>query len=160
MTNGSRRKSSTTSLSPGEFLSSLAAAARENPLPAALFGLGALWVLGRDAVEASASDDDDVPQRKTKSRKGSRRGHTTRQRIVETAAAAEQGFGELWEEQPLLVGAMGLAVGAGLGVLLPTTHIESEVLGPQAEALAAETKSFVAEKAAQARDFARNVGTK
>ncbi len=57
---------------------------------------------------------------------------------------AQSGITDFWEEQPLVVGAVGLAIGAGLASLFPATAVETEILGPQAERLAATTKRFIA----------------
>jgi hypothetical protein len=42
---------------------------------------------------------------------------------------AQSGFAHMREEQPLVVGAIGLAVGAALGAALPKTETEDEWLG-------------------------------
>lgn len=44
------------------------------------------------------------------------------------------GFGRLMEEQPLLVGAMGIAVGAALGAALPRSESEDRLLGETSDA--------------------------
>jgi hypothetical protein len=75
-----------------------------------------------------------------------------------TAATALQNTGAKWgtnlsdlfDRQPLLLGAMGLAIGAGIASSIPTTEAEKKVMG--------ETSNFirdtVTEKAAQVKDMA------
>lgn len=46
-----------------------------------------------------------------------------------TAASAARGVGQLTEAQPLLFGALGLALGAALGAVLPRTQAEDQLLG-------------------------------
>jgi hypothetical protein len=75
-----------------------------------------------------------------------------------TAATALQNTGAKWgtnlsdlfDRQPLLLGAMGLAIGVGIASSIPTTEAEKKVMG--------ETSDFVrdtmTEKAAQVKDMA------
>jgi ElaB/YqjD/DUF883 family membrane-anchored ribosome-binding protein len=89
-----------------------------------------------------------------------------------TARLRDRG-GELWRDQPLIVGAVGLAVGALLGALLPSTEQEDAVMGEtrdklvdQARALgegalhgATETATDMADAATQAVADRATVGT-
>jgi hypothetical protein len=55
------------------------------------------------------------------------------------ASAALRGqLGESLERQPLLLGAIGLAIGAGLASVLPATETERELMGEKASALREE----------------------
>ena len=58
------------------------------------------------------------------------------------ASAALRGqLGDSIERQPLLLGAIGLAIGAGLASVLPATDTERELMGEQAQALRKEVTS-------------------
>jgi hypothetical protein len=46
------------------------------------------------------------------------------------ANRAREGFNTLLEEQPITLGALGLAVGAAIGAMLPSTEQEDRLLGP------------------------------
>lgn len=49
--------------------------------------------------------------------------------VQEQATRAREGASQLLQDQPLIVGALGLAVGAVLGALLPSTRREDELMG-------------------------------
>jgi ElaB/YqjD/DUF883 family membrane-anchored ribosome-binding protein len=58
------------------------------------------------------------------------------------AASASRGLGQLTEAQPLLFGALGLALGAALGAVLPRTRAEDQLMG--------ETRDTVADRVGEA----------
>jgi hypothetical protein len=53
---------------------------------------------------------------------------------------AKERVGTVQEEQPLLIGALGIAIGAGLGALLATTRRENELLGGLRDNLVGKAK--------------------
>ena len=55
----------------------------------------------------------------------------TGQRMRMESQRVRHGFETLLEEQPLLVGAFGLALGAALGAAFPRTEVEDRMLGEQ-----------------------------
>jgi hypothetical protein len=70
-----------------------------------------------------------------------------RDRMSQTASTAQaqanrarEGFNTLLEEQPMILGAVGLAVGAAIGAMLPSTEQEDRLLGP------ARDKTFFTDK--------------
>jgi hypothetical protein len=75
-----------------------------------------------------------------------------------TAATALQNTGAKWgtnlsdlfDRQPLLLGAMGLAIGAGIASSIPTTEAEKKVMGETSDFI----RDTVTEKAAQVKDMA------
>jgi hypothetical protein len=75
-----------------------------------------------------------------------------------TAATALQNTGTKWgtnlsdlfDRQPLLLGAMGLAIGAGIASSIPTTEAEKKVMGETSDFI----RDTVTEKAAQVKDMA------
>jgi hypothetical protein len=61
---------------------------------------------------------------------------------------------EMLDEQPLLLGAIGLAIGAGIAASLPSTRIESEYLGQTADELKAQAAAFVGQQTEQIHTMA------
>jgi len=57
------------------------------------------------------------------------------------------------EEQPLVAGALGIAAGALIGALLPSTSVEDKLIGERAD----DVKSTMTDKAAQASSEAASV---
>ncbi|MDA9441767.1 hypothetical protein XH98_22315 [Bradyrhizobium sp. CCBAU 51745] len=171
------------------FFDSLLAAARENPLSAALIGAGALWLLVGDekikgAARSAANVASDVvdtsasnlraaasglqrtaapPTAPEFDHEGSDAGGTIRSAAgsaadtmsdaaegvrdhfeegvayarerfanvgtAETLAKAQSSLGEIMERQPLVIGAIGLAIGAALAGAFRTSQIEDEYIG-------------------------------
>ncbi len=56
-------------------------------------------------------------------------------RVSRTAQSAARSAADTMREQPLLVAALGLAAGAAMAALFPTTDVERRTLGPAADAL-------------------------
>ncbi|MBX5461678.1 MAG: DUF3618 domain-containing protein [Steroidobacteraceae bacterium] len=69
------------------------------------------------------------------------------------ARRAGEGFNDLLYEQPLLVGALGVAVGALIGAALPTTETEDRALGDTRDRLMQRAKDVGAEQYSKAREF-------
>ena len=67
---------------------------------------------------------------------------------------AQEGFGKVLEEQPLVLGAVGLAVGALLGSLLPSTRREDETFGPTRDQVLAAAREEGDRVARRAEDVA------
>ena len=55
---------------------------------------------------------------------------------------AHRTFGDMVTEQPLLLGATGLIIGAALGAVLPNTSYENELIGDTRDDLARTVKDF------------------
>jgi len=84
-------------------------------------------------------------------------------RIIETASTAHsqakrarEGLNTLLQEQPIILGALGLAVGAALGAVLPSTEHEDRLLGPVRDKTISQIKERGAEAYEQVRDTAEN----
>jgi ElaB/YqjD/DUF883 family membrane-anchored ribosome-binding protein len=84
-------------------------------------------------------------------------------RMNETASTAQaqakrasEGFNTLLEEQPIIVGALGLAVGAAIGALLPSTEQEDRYLGPARDKTISQIKEQGAEVYERVRETAES----
>lgn len=188
----------------GDFATALQDAVRENPISAALVGMGVLWMfMGgsntslfggagrksifrtamqgadrmqgavRDAAEnansiadvfqkASAGATDAVSSVYGAATDGASRTveaisdatKATATAMQDTGAqfgsTVQQNLSDLFERQPLLLGAVGLAIGAGIASSIPITEAEKNVMG-QASGLIRDT---VLEKVAHVKDMA------
>lgn len=200
-----------TSSTSRSFLDDLGSAVQANPVPAALIGMGALWMLmggGRTTAAAallangaSRAGDMLAPVGTALKSGTSKIGETVSgiataasdavgqaagtagEAITEAAgrvatSAAETGkqvgaqssaatgsaanlignvqgnLAETFERQPLLVGAIGLAIGAALATAFPVTRTEQEMVGDQAAAVKRNVEEFVSEQAGNLGDVA------
>jgi ElaB/YqjD/DUF883 family membrane-anchored ribosome-binding protein len=72
------------------------------------------------------------------------------------ANRARDGFNTLLEEQPIILGALGLAVGAAIGAMLPSTEQEDRLLGPARDKTFSQIKERGSEVYEQVREKAEN----
>lgn len=117
-----------------EFVSNLGEQAKNNPMPVALVGIGLAWLM-------ASSKQPQSP--------GSMNTSQIRERTSGAVQSAQQqierargGIESMLREQPLALGAIGLAVGAMLAAAAPRTRQEDELMG--------EARDRLAEKAAAA----------
>jgi hypothetical protein len=64
---------------------------------------------------------------------------------------------ELFEAQPLALGAIGLAIGAGIAAALPPSEVEAAYLGETSDTVKAKAAEFAAEQTARATMVAQDV---
>jgi hypothetical protein len=187
------------------FVRDLGEAARQNPLSAALIGMGAMWLFtgGRtveraqefvrrsgferipdaanDAFEAARttvkSGTDAIGERVVSATGALREvsaytlDSATRFGRDYAEAASEYvssmpGSGaemfytvrsnltDVFKAQPLALGAIGLAIGAGIAAALPPSEVEATYLGETSDAVKAKAAEFAAEKTARATTVA------
>jgi hypothetical protein len=67
-------------------------------------------------------------------------------------------FQNLFEEQPLIVGALGVALGAAIGAALPRTEQEDRILGEMRDSTISALKDRGAQAYEQVRDTVDRVG--
>ncbi|GAB3537701.1 hypothetical protein GCM10027343_01510 [Noviherbaspirillum agri] len=86
-------------------------------------------------------------------------GHGARERLGAIGERSQQSYyrtrdnvSHMVEEQPLVLGAVGLAVGALLGAMLPGTRREDEMMGDKRDQLVGRAKETLREQAASAKD--------
>ena len=109
----------------------------------------------RDTVRSAR---DSVRSARATLHRASDRTRDTYDRARSSMANVRASAADMIEDQPLLLGALGLAVGAGLGASLPRTRAEDELMGDTRDDLmhgAAERAREYTDRAADtARDFA------
>ena len=102
-----------------------------------------------------------APQRPTTAeRLGAKAGQlaqAARDQAAQAADATRDSARRLADEQPLVVAALGVAVGAVLGAMLPRTRREDELLGDTRDELLGSARSTLREQAGQLREPAERV---
>jgi hypothetical protein len=88
-------------------------------------------------------------------RKGNARHAMPNAAAAGMAGAMQDNLKETFARQPLLLGAIGLAVGAGMAAGLPGTKIESEFAGDTADRVTAQVKEFASEQVDRVTDTAK-----
>jgi hypothetical protein len=187
------------------FVRDLGEAARQNPLSAALIGMGVLWLFtggrtmeragefvrssGFDRIPDAANDAfesarstaksgvDSIGERVTSAKDALRESSAgaldsaTRvgRDYADTAsdymrsmprAAAElfdtvhSNLSDVFRAQPLALGAIGLAIGAGIAAALPPSEVEAAYLGETSDTVKAETAEFATEQTTRATEVA------
>jgi hypothetical protein len=187
----------------GDFVSGLQDAVRQNPVSAALIGMGVLWMFaGGSRITAAAallspagramaagigaglqtSADAAGSATETLSGAASRAADTVRETMADVAATVgntasqaydsakgavtdsasgvkgnfrggtgaaagmagtlQENLKDTFERQPLLLGAIGLAIGAGMAAAVPRSQLETEYAGDAAEKVTAQAKEF------------------
>lgn len=72
---------------------------------------------------------------------------------------ARENLSELFRAQPLALGAIGLAIGAGIAAALPATDVETEYLGEASDNLKEQAVDFASEQVTRAKTVAEDVVT-
>ena len=79
---------------------------------------------------------------------------TARQQAVHYGHRAEETFMDTLDREPLIIGALGIAVGAAVGAALPSTPIEDRYVGPLRDRALDEGKTRAREGMRQAKEVA------
>jgi ElaB/YqjD/DUF883 family membrane-anchored ribosome-binding protein len=74
------------------------------------------------------------------------------------ARRAREGFDNLLEDQPLILGALGVALGAVIGAMLPATEQEDRLFGPLRDKTMSEVKQRGQESYNQVRESVSRAG--
>ena len=138
----------------------------ENPGPSILIGAGLAWLfvnrertksqalptrLKEKAVHAKESTETTLSHaREATSEKVGEARQATSARFESTKLKVQSGYNKLREENPLALGACALAAGLAIGLLLPSTRREDELMGEHRDSLLDQAKRIVEE----ARDAA------
>lgn len=84
--------------------------------------------------------------------------HGARDSLLHQKDRAVQGYHYLLRENPLALGAIGIAVGALLGATLPSTEPENRMMGEASDHLADKARDAVQTGADKARDVMHDMG--
>lgn len=190
------------------FVRDLGEAARQNPLSAALIGMGVLWLFtggravqrasdlversgldripdvagetfetarsnlrsgadamgdrvmsAKDALQESSTDAFDTVARfgRQQAEAASDYARSIPNTGVEMLDTVRSNLADVFKAQPLALGAIGLAIGAGIAAALPPSKIEAEYFGETSDAALAKASGFVAEQATRAATVAEDV---
>jgi ElaB/YqjD/DUF883 family membrane-anchored ribosome-binding protein len=134
-----------------EFVQNLGGQVKHNPLPVALVGIGIAWLMATGRQQQSGSMDRaqesmDCASGMAKSAKEklSSIGQSARQRVGDLSDSARDqverakgGIDYMMREQPLALGAIGIAIGAVIAAMAPRTRKEDELMGETRDANAA-----------------------
>jgi hypothetical protein len=159
-----------------EFVRNLGGSVKHNPMPVSLVGIGLAWLMaaGRNSG-ASQSWSGESAAGKMSEAAGSAKEKVSRagESISQTAQAAREwlsqagsgarqqyervrgGYNSIVREQPLALGAIGIAIGAALAAALPRTRKEDELMGAASERLTERAKQAGKEQLDKAQDVAK-----
>jgi hypothetical protein len=139
----------------GDAMSSVLRTAKDNPVPAALIGLGLLGLMrdGRSSSDGKTREGaskvaDKVPDKVQDAASEAREGASkVVDKVQDMASDARESLQHgvekvrhRIEDDPVVLGALGIALGAALGAALPRTRIEDEKLGPKRDELVSKAK--------------------
>jgi hypothetical protein len=129
-----------------KFLRELSDAATRNPVSAALLGIGAAWFFGERAWRGGVRPAIDAASEVAQSAVS---------RVSASGKADKFDLTELFRQQPLALGVIGVAIGAGLAAALPTTQVEAQFMGEASDELKTRARELAAEGADRAQDAAK-----
>lgn len=130
-----------------EFVSNLGQQAKQNPLPVALVGIGLAWLMATRTNSGTQPELDTGPSLGEQASQAKARLSETASSVRDTAAAirdraagmrdsarqqmdrARGGVDTMMREQPLALGAIGLALGALAAAVTPRTRQEEQLAG-------------------------------
>jgi hypothetical protein len=144
-----------------EFVQNLGGTAKQNPMPIAITAIGLAWLmaLGRQPAQHQGAGAGSAMREGMHDLRDKATG--TMQSASETAKhqweRARGGLEYLVNEQPLVLGAVGLAIGAVLGAAAPRTPAEEQVMGNAARNLAEKAKDVGSQQLDKATQAARQV---
>ena len=139
--------------SAGDLTRSLSGAIQSHPLPAALIGMGLVWLLGGGKSLLNGAGSGIVTGGIAK-RDGS---GDTSFGASRSRFAAAQSIGDLMDRQPLVLGAIGLGVGAVMAAALPSTAVEADLLGQASADFQSRTRELAEKVTDRAADLADGV---
>jgi hypothetical protein len=72
-------------------------------------------------------------------------------------ASARSSLTDIFNEQPLMLGALGVAIGAGIAASLPATDIEAQYFGQTSDEFKAKATDYAQQQAGRAQELVRDV---
>jgi ElaB/YqjD/DUF883 family membrane-anchored ribosome-binding protein len=164
---------------PGRFLRNFGYTVRDNPLPVTLTAVGLIWLaaseghgegevreeswygegVGRGRAHGQGASDVGERVREVGQRvregvgevgeRARERVEDVREKARDVKTKASQTLHQQAEENPLLLAALGVAIGAALGGALPRTRIEDRTIGPVGERARRRVRQVVGERGAE-----------
>jgi hypothetical protein len=130
---------------------------RRNPIPAAMIGIGVGWLLfGSPPLRRAAAHAEIPTPRLDPDAAGL--AARVRAQARATVGTAQRRAGAIAQDNPVILGAVGLAVGALLGALLPMTRREAELLGGIQAQMTEQAEALGREALERARAVAEHAG--
>jgi ElaB/YqjD/DUF883 family membrane-anchored ribosome-binding protein len=136
---------------------------RQNPLPAALAGVGLGWLMMESRKSSSQSHSSSQVQQKAGQAMGTaqqKTGQLTSQvqhGMQDVGSQAQQGmsqFQSMLHERPLAVGAVALGLGAAVGLAVPETEKEEQLLGQARDQVVHKAEQMAQDAGHRAKDAA------
>jgi len=168
-----------------EFVQNLGGTAKQNPMPLALVGIGLAWLmaLGRQPAQRgynpSSSPASGIKEKASGMLHGASETLSSAKGTVsdtlgsvrERASGVGESAKEQWQrarggidylvhEQPLALGAIGLAIGAVLGAAAPRTRVEEQMMGDTARNLTEKAKEVGSQQLEKAKEATKEVAEK
>jgi hypothetical protein len=166
-----------------EFVQNLGVQAKNNPMPIALVGIGLAWLMasGKQPPSSNTGTSGNIDAGSVRSSLGNRAGELRDQAAGMTQSAKDKisqatdrvrALGDtarsqverakgsmeyMLREQPLALGAIGVAIGALLAAMAPRTRQEDELMGETRDRLVDQAKEVGKEKVEQAKEVANAV---
>jgi hypothetical protein len=105
-----------------------------------------------DAIASAYDATTDIATRaaNTVSNAATSAAHTMQQTGTKWGNTVQHSIADLFERQPLLLGAVGVAIGAGIAASIPTTDVENKVMGDASDLV----RDTVSEQTAKVRKMA------
>lgn len=125
----------------GQFGRNLGSQVKDNPVPMILTGVGVFWMMLSSGSKTYASGDQ------AQAAGGS---------IQESAKGIQESLMQFYREQPLIAGSLGIAIGAALGALAPSTGLEDDVMGGASDRSIDAVKSEAAGVYREVRESAQH----
>jgi hypothetical protein len=169
------------------FIDNLGDAARRNPLSAALIGMGVLWLFAakstgrvgdllkstgldrtgdgigsivypnRSVPEQVGSSFDAVREKSSDDANAAAEFSQTLPNPADVLDTARDNLTALFKAQPLALGAIGVAIGAGIAAAIPSTAVENAYLGEVSETVRSKTAQIVGQQVDKAGNVATQV---
>lgn len=146
----------------------------KNPIPIALIGLG-VGMLVMKNYRGQSYGSSSSPRRFPQTQQPQSTGSSTLNQVKETASdlanrstqtlndlgtKAKNGasrFGEIMRDNPLAAGAVAIAAGTAVGLLIPSTQIESEYIGETGERLVDRVEDVARDALGKVQDAAKQM---
>ena len=151
----------------GDFTRSVGDAVKSHPLPAALIGAGLVWLMtgGRSSMKAGFDTSGSHRNGRPSQRGGRDFGPASKDSESSSFSAmaprslsdARDTIADLLHRQPLMLGAIGLGVGAAMAAMFRPTAFESGLLGETSASVQDRTREIGDRVIGQAADMADRV---